>query len=131
MKNTLKKYWWVLVIIVTAPIVINYVVLLPAIGPIVGDTTDWLSFWGGYLSTIVSAIIAFVILLVQRDGDKEENEKDRGLRIKVLEYQQQMQWLNDLRKVIKENLFAYDIDITVDVMNMIYKNPFKNKNSPK
>lgn len=119
MKKILKRYWWIIVLVLAAPIMLNYIILIPAVGQIVGDSTDWLSFWGGYLSAIISAIIAFVILIVQREDNrlenvenreenKKENIKNREIQIKVLEYQQQKEWLNNFSKAVLENLVWYN-----------------------
>lgn len=72
-----KKYWWAVLIILALPIVINFLLLVPAFSPIVGENTDWLSFWGGYLGAIVSAGVAFIILYIQRNDNKTQNDSNR------------------------------------------------------
>ena len=62
MKDWLKKYWWAILIILILPVAINFALLVPAFSPIVGEDTDWLAFWGGYLGAIISAGVAFIIL---------------------------------------------------------------------
>lgn len=115
----IKKYWWGLLIILIIPIVINYILLLPAITPIVGDNTVWLSFWGGYLGAIISAAVAFVILAVQYRQNQNENIASRQLQINTLKYQQE---LNQLHCII--NISAKLISCTnpykiIDVCNKI------------
>lgn len=46
MIDILKKYWWVILLIISAPILINYLILKPAIFKFIGKDTDWLNFWG-------------------------------------------------------------------------------------
>ena len=65
MNDFLKKYWWCIIIIVFAPIAINYLLLIPAIGPVVGNNVHWLSFWGSYLAALIPTVGAFMILYIQ------------------------------------------------------------------
>ena len=107
MKDFLKKYWWCVIIIVFAPIVINYLLLIPAIGPVVGEDVHWLSFWGSYLAALIPTVGAFMILYIQRrdslgenEKRRKENEENRNLQINILKYQQEMQWLNEKRDIL-------------------------------
>ena len=77
MKDWIKKYWWVFPFILLLPFVINFILLIPAFSPIVGENTDWLSFWGGYLGAIISAGVAFAILHIQRKDNEEDNKNNR------------------------------------------------------
>lgn len=101
-----KKYWWAVLIILVLPIVINFLLMIPAFSPIVGEDTDWLAFWGGYLGAIISAAVAFIILYIQRkdnerqikDAQKDndtQNKANRNLQINILKYQQEQVRLNN------------------------------------
>lgn len=53
-----KKYWYLFCIcILLIPIIINFLLLIPAVTPIVGTNTDWLRFWSSYLGLIIAIII--------------------------------------------------------------------------
>ena len=97
MKEWFKKYWWVILIILTLPIAINFLLLVPVFSPIVGENTDWLSFWGSYLGAIISAGVAFIILSIQHQQNKKENNDNRELQKNVLKHQLKTQWLADLK----------------------------------
>ena len=106
-KTILKRYWWILLICVLAPIAINYALLIPAFGPVVGTNLDWLAFFGSYIAAIIPALGAFIILFIQRKDNHEENESNRQLQINVLKYQQEMQWLSEKREIIMGSVLAF------------------------
>ena len=122
MKDLLKKYWWGILIAVLAPIVINYILLIPTIGPVVGDNTHWLSFWGSYLAALIPSAGAFLILYLQREDNHQENEQNRKLQINVLKYQQEMQWLNEKRQILLDFSMALSRDDLVELTNKIGQN---------
>lgn len=107
-KKWMQKYRWTIIIVIlvtSIPIAINFILLFPSFTSIVGDNTEWLSFWSGY----ISAAVAFVILHIQRmdskkqiennkKENKRENEENRKLQLNILKYQQEMQWLNMFRQ---------------------------------
>ena len=106
----------IVVIIYIIPKTINDVILLPAIFEIVGKGTDWLSFWGAYLGSIISAAVAFVILYIQRKDNEKQNLKNREENIKqhnanrklqynILKHQQEQSNLNDFI-IISSKLIA-------------------------
>lgn len=95
---------------------------MPAFFPIVGENTDWLSFWGGYLGAIISAGVAFVILGVQYQQNNTENIKNRQLQISVLKYQQNVQWLNELKAKCVDYYNAFDQNDIINLCNFINKN---------
>lgn len=60
-KKILKKYWVIfLMIALLIPIMLNFILLIPAFTNIVGTKTDWLEFWGTYLSAIASFAMVFI-----------------------------------------------------------------------
>ena len=60
-KKILKKYWVIsLMIALLTPIILNFILLIPAFTNIVGTETDWLEFWGTYLSAIASFAMVFI-----------------------------------------------------------------------
>lgn len=106
----------VVIIIYIIPKTINDVILLPAIFEIVGEGTDWLSFWGAYLGSIITAVVAFVILYIQRKDNEKQNLKNREENIKqhnanrklqynILKHQQEQSNLNDFI-IISSKLIA-------------------------
>ncbi|MGM9818704.1 MAG: hypothetical protein ACI30B_06970 [Paludibacteraceae bacterium] len=141
MKISIKKYWWVALVILMLPIAINFILLTPSFTAIVGDEIAWLSFWGGYLGAIISATAAFVILYIQRkDNEKRtkdneiqnknnriENEKhnkaNRQLQLNIMKYQQQSQWLDRFRDAILECCRSLNSNDLILVSNMMWLYP--------
>ena len=130
----MKKYWWAILLILVLPIVINFILLIPAFSPIVGEDTDWLSFLGGYLGAIISAGVAFIILQIQRKDSETQNEKNRTenerknennrkLQLNILRYQQEMQWLNAFRQISVEYVSAYSYNDLIRIVNVARRNP--------
>ena len=130
----IKKYWWVILIILALPVIINFILLIPAFSPIVGEDTDWLSFLGGYLGAIISAGVAFIILQIQRKDNEtqnkknrtkneKENENNRKLQLNILKYQQEMQWLNAFRQISVEYVSAYSYNDLIRIVNVAKRNP--------
>ncbi len=127
----MQKYRWTIIIVIlvtSIPIAINFILLFPSFTSIVGDNTEWLSFWSGY----ISAAVAFVILHIQRmdskkqiennkKENKRENEENRKLQLNILKYQQEMQWLNMFRQASIEYVSAYTYNDLVHSINQIGK----------
>ena len=92
----IKKYLWIVAIILLLPLVVNFILLIPSFTPIVGDNISWLGFWGSYLGAIISASVAFIILAIQYKQNSEENERNRKLQINVIVHQQEQTRLNHI-----------------------------------
>ena len=73
-----KKYWCIfLFILLLLPIGINALYLYDAWSTIFEAPSEWTKFWGGYLGSIISSIVAFVILHIQRKDNEQENKANR------------------------------------------------------
>lgn len=141
----IKKYWKAILIILALPIVINFILLIPALSPIVGDNVNWLSFWGSYLGAIISAGAAFVILHIQREdaklenkqnrlsneeqnnqnriANKKQNDANRQLQLNIMKYHQQSQWLDNFRNAGLEYYQAFNRNDVVLISNIMWENP--------
>src|SRR5574344_1932475 len=96
-----KKYIWIaLGIIILVPIGLNCLILLPAFFPFVGDDKMWISFWGGYIGSVLMGIITLMVLHKQLKQNHDENEKNRSLQLSVLKYNQSLNVLRDLRSAL-------------------------------
>lgn len=104
-KTILFRLLIVAIIILIIPLIINKVILLPAMFDVVGEGTDWLSFWGAYLGSIISAAVAFIILCIQKSENEKQNKTNRQLQFNILKYQQEQSYLNDFI-VISSKLIA-------------------------
>ena len=124
----IKKYWWILIIMLVLPVGINYILLktTPFSIPIVGEDTDWLSFWGGYLGAIISTGAAFIILYIQRkDNERQnaynrsQNKSNRQLQLNILQYQQEYQWYKELKVSCIDYYNAFDQNDIINLCNLI------------
>lgn len=112
--NFLKKYWWAIPVVVLAPLIINWFILCPAFFCFVGKDTDWLGFWGAYIGTILSSVVAFYVLHKQLEQNHAENRYNRELQISIMEYQTKSQWLTELKSKMVDYYYAFSQnDITM------------------
>lgn len=126
----LKRYWWVILAVVLAPLIINVFILWPAFFCFVGEDTDWLGFWGAYIGTILSSVIAFYVLHKQLEQNHTENRNNRELQISILEYQTKSQWLIELKSKMVDfyNAFSQnDITMLGDCFESYDKKEYINK----
>lgn len=88
MKKLFKKYWIGLAIIILIPFLVNAIVLFPNGGvPVAGNPIAWIGFFACYFSSIVTAIISFVILYKTILFNQKENELNRALQNNLMLYQ--------------------------------------------
>lgn len=125
--NKMKNWHLILISlgILILPLVINFVILLPKFFPVVGDGTNWLSFWAGYTGSIVTAGIAMFVLWKQLKQNHEENEDNRQLQLNLLEYQQQTQWINSMREACIKNIYSYDCNDIINVTHIMQRDLFE------
>ena len=145
MKNPIKKYWWIALVILLLPIALNFALLMPSFTAIVGDEIAWLSFWGGYLGAIISTAAAFIILYIQREDNEAENEKNRTdnkaqnelnrienensnranrqLQLNIMKYHQQSHWLDNFRNASLKYSQALNNNNIVLISNMMWEHP--------
>lgn len=119
MIDILKKYWGVILLIISVPIIINCLILKPAIFKFVGKDTDWLNFWGAYIGTVLSSCIAFYVLHKQLSQNNNENENNRMLQINILKYQQKTQWLTELKTKLAEYYKSFSFNDINAIVNRI------------
>ena len=112
----------IFIFIIILPIIINWLILKPSIFEYVGTGVDWLLFWGGYVGAIISAGVAFLILAIQYQQNRKENKKNRNLQINILKYQQEMQWLNELKSKCIDYYNVFDQNDIINLCNLIHKN---------
>lgn len=120
-KVVLKILLWLsvaVVVIYVIPRIINYLILKPACFEVVGDGTHWLSFWGGYLGAIISAGVAFIILGIQYQQNKKENNDNRALQKNVLKHQVRTQRLNTIEARLIDYFQSFNY---VEIDNLAYQ----------
>jgi hypothetical protein len=150
MENKAKHIWstiLILILIFVLPIILNFVVFTPKCELCAGKLQDWISFWGSYLGAIISALAAFTILYIQRKDNKSQNEqnridnqkqheknrqdayrenfKNRQLQLNILSYQQEIEWLSELRKALTNYISSYRENDIKDIINSTSNSSFE------
>ena len=76
-KAFLKEYWWAILIRLGAPVLLNFIIFIPAFSQIVGGSSDWLSFYARYIGLVIASLITLYVLYKQLQHNHEDNEKTR------------------------------------------------------
>lgn len=113
----------VVLIIFCWPVIVNWLYNVETDCKVLHKPQEWTIFWGSYIGSIVSAAVAFIILFLQRKDNKEENEKNRILQLKILEQQQEMQWLNAFKQASGEYLSVLSYNEIIYIINISMENP--------
>lgn len=123
--SRLSKYGGIIaiILILITPPILNWVLSRPAFCRIVGTDTDWLSFYGGYIGSVISCMVAFFILHQQLKNNHEENENNRRLQINTLQYEQEKQWLHEMRRACVNNVNSYNHNDVREVCNAFVLHP--------
>ncbi len=118
--DLIKKYWWVIILILLLPMLANLIVLLPAFLPVAGEAKDWLNFFAVFFSGLLAASVSFFILYKTIQTNNKENNKNRDLQIKAIEYQIETQWVNTLKNAIRDVYQAFNI-LWLDEIYLLFK----------
>lgn len=101
----LRKYWWCfLVALIAVPIGLNFILLIPAFTPIVGDNQIWLSFIG----TLIGALASFVMIFFT--AKTLEQNKEQLVELK-------RQWEEEHSPYLTTQLVVSDSHFMIRVIN--------------
>ncbi|MDE6304656.1 MAG: DUF4231 domain-containing protein [Paramuribaculum sp.] len=74
----IRKYWWCFIIaLIVVPIALNFILLIPAFTPIVGDNQTWLSFIGTLIGALASFVMIFFTAKTLKQNEEQLNELKR------------------------------------------------------
>ena len=111
-----KLDWFILVILLISPILINYIVLGVSVGATINGSIDgWLGFYG----TLIGSIITMFVLYRTRAWNKDDNEDTRKTQNNILKYQVKQVWLEGLRKQLDANYRVLNFQETMIAANNI------------
>lgn len=111
-----KLDWFILVILLISPILINYIVLGVSLGATINGSIDgWLGFYG----TLIGSIITMFVLYRTRTWNKDDNEDTRKTQNNILKYQVKQVWLEGLRKQLDANYRVLNFQETMIAANNI------------
>lgn len=111
-----KLDWFILVILLISPILINYIVLGVSIGATINGSIDG---WLGYYGTLIGSIITMFVLYRTRAWNKDDNEDTRKTQNNILKYQVKRVWLEGLRKQLDANYRVLNFQETMIAANNI------------
>ena len=86
MKFPKKLYFIIPAIVIIVPIVMNYILTREKVCDydVAGSGVDWISFYGSFLGSVLSASIAYYVLLKTIEAQKSIDLKNQKIR----EYEQ-------------------------------------------
>lgn len=111
-----KLDWFILVILLISPILINYIVLGVSVGATINGSIDG---WLGYYGTLIGSIITMFVLYRTRVWNKVDNEDTRKTQNNILKYQVKQVWLEGLRKQLDANYRVLNFQETMIAANNI------------
>ncbi|MBO7200859.1 MAG: hypothetical protein J6V54_05615 [Bacteroidales bacterium] len=135
MKDWIKKHKLIIIIgaiiiIFSWPLIVNCLYNVETDCEVLHKPQEWTIFWGSYIGSIISAAVAFIILFLQRKDNRaeneinrKENEKNRILQLKILEQQQEMQWLNTFRQACIEYISVCSVRNIREIVYMVKSEP--------
>lgn len=134
--NFLKKYKKVSIALICIPILLSAACYFSVPYFNQAGSSAWLSFWGGYLGSVIMAGITLYVLEQQlsqnhnensqnRNNNKNENISNRELQLKILTFQQEQLWLDKFRQSAGHYLEIYSYNDLVEVSNIARKDPYK------
>lgn len=111
-----KLDWFILVILLISPILINYIVLGVSVGATINGSIDG---WLGYYGTLIGSIITMFVLYRTRAWNKDDNEDTRKTQNNILKYQVKQVGLEGLRKQLDANYRVLNFQETMIAANNI------------
>ena len=111
-----KLDWFILVILLISPTLINYIVLGVSVGATINGSIDG---WLGYYGTLIGSIITMFVLYRTRAWNKDDNEDTRKTQNNILKYQVKQVWLEGLRKQLDANYRVLNFQETMIAANNI------------
>ncbi len=76
MDNLIRKFKWLIFLVLLAlPFILNYVLNWDCGFTTIGEPKDWLMFWGAYVSSILTATMAYIAYRTIKHSESLENGK--------------------------------------------------------
>ncbi|MBP0725948.1 hypothetical protein J5Y03_12275 [Bacillus sp. RG28] len=81
-----NKSYLIILIVILAPVIINFLIKIPDFGYLVGDSSTWVGFFGNYSGGIIGGIVAYIIANFQYKKEKETKEVELKKTKEVIKY---------------------------------------------
>lgn len=120
-KRTIRNLIICDLIIISIPIFLNFVLSMPSPIPskyIIGNSSDWLSFWGVYIGSIGTFLMALIAVASLKQNDKLSSQNERL----ILQNEAQLseikrQWDEQNTPVLSCGLSVHDGLLVVEIVN--------------
>ncbi|MFT9005305.1 MAG: hypothetical protein ABF991_11445 [Liquorilactobacillus hordei] len=126
MKAFFEKYWWlILLFLVGIPLLVEFGITLV---PWNGSDDGWLGFWGSYLGTIPSGLIAYFVAKAQIDAEKRNYRENHLRDMLIIDYREMYTKITIFEKAVNVLINPQRADINTvklqDKVNEVKKNMF-------
>ena len=125
----IKKRW--IVLILTLPIVLNFLFIFfnflsyeMKLQKLFADNltnSHWLSFWGAYLPAVVTLFSIYILWKNNENIIKNQNDQTNKLldsQKKEIQYNQDKQEINDLKRILLETLLSFNTEIFFNFLSL-------------
>lgn len=100
----MKKYWWLIVIVLIFPIMLNLALRLSSPFPVIGDEKLWLSILVNYGGALIGSFITLFVLYKTLSQNERNNNETKALQVNILKIQLRQKWLDNLVETLKQNI---------------------------
>lgn len=131
LRQLLLALFGALIVLLGVPYLLNVAILSERKFSFVGEGTDWLMFWVTWLSAFATFVMIGVTLYVLRKQlhqNHEENNCNRRLQLKILEYQQELEWFNKLKLALVEYSKVLNYNEISRIFDFFLEAPYSNDN---
>lgn len=104
MNGLLKKYWYLIVLLFILPIGLNFLLQANAPYSIVGDSSNWLSFWSTYLASILGSLITLFVLYKTLKQNEANNDESKKLQVIIFKKGLEERRIHELSIILKDSL---------------------------
>lgn len=125
----IKKRWIVLILML--PIVLNFLFIFfnflsyeTELQKLFADNltnSHWLSFWGAYLPAVVTLFSIYILWKNNENIIKNQNDQTSKLldsQKKEIQYNQDKQEINDLKRILLETLLSFNTEIFFNFLSL-------------
>lgn len=81
-------------------------------------SSAWLSFWGGYLGSIIMAVVTLFVLHKQLKQNQDENEANRQLTESIRRQELEFKWFEDLKTACSTLSVAFNNEDVILVSDL-------------
>lgn len=122
MMSFLRKYWWILLLLLVAPVVFNYIIACPSTESVIADDSAWLSFFGSFFGSAIMVGVTLYVLEKQSSDNQKENTSIKEQNTDLFKYQVKEQWLDKLRQVSGELYTSFNLNDLSTIEDDVLKN---------